>query len=120
MSERDWLLREIQVREELLGLYARLRALEASAAPPAAPPPPAQPRGESVARIPYQVVQGPGGAVAPVVDLSAIQHLLQGGPEVRRALEANIADMVAALHQGRPVQDGALRYSANGRPVPAR
>lgn len=128
MSERDWLLREIQVREELLGLYARLRDLDSGAPrapaavpPPAAPPaaPQSRPRGEPVAKIPYQVVQGPGGAVAPIVDLSSVQHLIQGGPEARRALELNIADMVAALHHGHPVQDGALRYSSSGRPEPS-
>lgn len=72
--------------------------------PVQAPPPQAQaqqypqpPKGEVVARIAVPVVQGPNGAAAPVVDLSQIAHLVQGGPDALAALQRQIADVISQI-----------------------
>lgn len=112
MDERELLLREIEATESLLRLYARLRGLSPSPAPApsartAGPP---QPKGEVVARIQVPVVQGPGGAVAPVVDLSSVAHLVQGGPDALRDLERSIADVIAQIPpDAQPGSQGTVR-----------
>lgn len=123
MSERELLLKEIELTERLLGLYSKLRQLPAPVpAPAAAPPSPrpptpyeearakVPPTAKPVAQIAIPMVQGPNGAAAPMVDLSSVAHLIQGPPEQRAQLERNIADMVAALASGKPLQNGELRY----------
>lgn len=124
MSERELLLKEIELTERLLALYSKLRSLPAQEAAPAIAPPPrpqaptpyeearskVPPTARPIAQIPIPMVQGPNGAAAPMVDLSSVAHLIQGPPEHRAQLERNIADMVAALANGKPLQNGELKY----------
>lgn len=112
MDERELLLKEIELTERLLGLYRRLRELGPSREPApsvrtAGPP---RPKGEVVARIPVPVVQGPGGAVAPLVDLSSVAHLVQGGPEALKDLEDKLASAIAQIpSDAEPGSQGTVR-----------
>jgi len=109
MSERDRLLREIALREELLGLYALLR--QADGTPPT-PWPGASPNKASpqevrgIASPPEGVevamVTGPNGAVEP--DMTNVERVVRQAFRARNGRDPSEGEVVGMLM---PLRDQA-------------
>ena len=102
MSERERLLREIQVREELLALYGRLRELDSKAPPtpwPGASPNKANPQPPPASfedgLMDITMACGPNGAVEP--DLTALEHVIRKKFRAKEGRDPGEAEVVSIL-----------------------
>ncbi len=98
-------------REEALDFLLRRVRPAQDPAPGAAPDPrPAGvPAGAQQFQIPVRTVVGPNGAESHHVDLSAVGHLVQGGPEAQRRLEDVLSQVLGQVPAD--IQPGAYRVA---------
>lgn len=110
MSDRSLLLQELAVLDRMACILRELNGgppLQAQPAPQPAPAPGSSRR--HVVTIPVGEVIGPDGARAPVMDLSAIAHLVEGGPEKLRDLEQQLSQVWSQIpSNAQPGQTGKV------------
>lgn len=110
-DRREMLMQELAVLDRMACILRELNGgppLQAQPAQPQPAPAPGSNR-RHVVTIPVGEVIGPDGARAPVMDLSAIAHLVEGGPEKLRDLEQQLSQVWSQIpSNAQPGQTGKV------------